>query len=493
MSGIFDMYSPELREMLSQLEEDDLDDAFGDDDETDPEWESEERIMLSEQKSMPMATPERADKYARKVMSLCRHIILHHYIKVFKNTLYVYSTDTGHYQRKEKPDNLVFIESCFVGSDRTNLTNKVIEEVLNKLLRTPELQLESDDFNVDVTEINCLNGIVKIGGDGIELLPHTPNKLFSYCISAKYIQDQSQICCPSFENFCNTSLDGASDKRTLMLETFGYLCSDSNAAKAGIFYKGAPNSGKSVCLDVVSTMLGYESVVSIHIHNLADRFNRAELFGKKANIQGEMKSNKLSDISIFKAITGGDRLMGEYKGKNPFYFIPKCKLLFAGNVLPGTREVEATAAFRNRIVPLLFNKSIPTKEQDKSLKQKLLAEIDSIFTHSLIELDKLHKNNYRFTLPEESVRFLEAYSAVESSVKTFINERCRLSPAERVFNKELLAAYEKYCLANGLEMYGKQKFFTILDNTSGLTRRRIRRNGENLWGYIGIGIKTGTK
>lgn len=441
---------------------------------------------MSRQTPLSVSSLPRADKHARKISILCQHILSNHYVKVCNSFLCVYSKNDGHYERMDRSESLVFIEACFDTTDRVSLSNKVIDEVLSKLLRTPGLQILPDEFNTDVTEINCLNGIVKIGGSSIELLPHTPDKIFSYSIQANLILNPEEINCVAFDQFCETSLDGKAEKRTLLLQAFGYTCSDSNIGKTGLFLKGQPNSGKSVALEFLTTLIGKQNVSNIAIHCLGSRFNKAELFGKKANIQAEMKSDRLPDISTYKAITGSDRIMGEYKGKTPFYFMPRAKLVFAGNALPGTRELEATSAMRNRIVPLLFNKTIKPEDQDPLLKQKLIGEIDSLFTLSMLELDKLHKQNYKFDLPAESLEFLEAYSAVENSVRTFLKECCVMDASETIFNTDLIKAYLQYCHNNEWDPFNKTELYTILDNTAGLRRCRIHKDGQNKWGYRGI-------
>jgi len=163
----------------------------------------------------------------------------------------------------------------------------------------------------------------------------------------------------------------------------GYICSDLTVGKCAFFLQGQPNSGKSVIAEFISRLFDPSLVSNVPLHQLGERFSRAELAGKKVNIAGEIAGRALRDISIFKSVTGGDRITGEFKGKDLFYFIPRCKLLFAGNTLPRTTEADTTAAFANRLVVLLFNQSIPPEKQDKSLLDRLCKEADSIVTLAL--------------------------------------------------------------------------------------------------------------
>ena len=212
---------------------------------------------------------------------------------------------------------------------------------------------------------------------------------------------------------------------------------------------------------VLTHLIGEDLVSSVQLDSLSGRFNRAQLANKKLNYCGEIKATKLHDIAVFKMITGGDRIEGELKGKDAFFFTPSCKLVFSGNALPGTTEADATKAFTNRLVVLLFNQSIPKEKQDKSLLEKMLGEKDSIFTLAIYSLHDLKRRNYQFTLPQESVEYIEGFSHSENSVLSFIEECCEIGNDQRAFNVDLVSAYSKFCKENGLEQYDRGKFFSM--------------------------------
>ena len=228
---------------------------------------------------------------------------------------------------------------------------------------------------------------------------------------------------------------------------------------------------------------------NVPLHQLGERFSRAELAGKKVNIAGEIAGRALRDISIFKSVTGGDRITGEFKGKDLFYFIPRCKLLFAGNTLPRMTEADTTAAFANRLVVLLFNQSIPPEKQDKSLLDRLCKEADSIVTLALHALQDLMERNFVFALPEDSKAFLESFVNRSNVLSGFIKERCILSPEARVFNTDLFAAFVDYCAQNGLEALSLSQFHDLLSGIPGVYAKRIRIGKENRQGHVGISLK----
>jgi len=120
-----------------------------------------------------------------------------------------------------------------------------------------------------------------------------------------------------------------------MQEIFGYLLIPVNKAQKSFVFVGAPNTGKSTLLSVAQEiLLGSENVSKIPWQSLGDRFNKAELFGKLANIFADLPSKNIDDNGMFKALTGEDYITGERKNKDPFSFRPYARLLFSCNEIP---------------------------------------------------------------------------------------------------------------------------------------------------------------
>lgn len=391
----------------------------------------------------------------------------------------------GYYQYIPRFD--VYLAGLFPEETLAELDVRDIPDIVKRLSWFKSKQCSLDGFNCRDELVNLQNGVFNMETD--ELLGHDPSFRFNYVVHADYLTDKGEIICPEFERFCQTSLDSDPKKRQLLLESIGYICTDTNAGKCAFFFKGQPNSGKSVIVAFISRLFDPELIVNIPLHQLGDRFLRAELAGRKVNVSGELAGRALKDISIFKSVTGSDRIMGEFKGKDPFYFSPRCKLLFAGNTLPHTTETDTTAAFVNRIRLLLFNTSIASEDQDKGLLDKLWSERDSIVTLALEAVRGIAERNYVFTFPEDSKEFLKSFELRGNVVNAFVEDCCELSPKARVFNGELYAAFEDYCIKNGLERISKQKFYDLLSGIPNVLMKRIRMNGENRRGHIGIKLK----
>ena len=433
---------------------------------------------------LPTNESTKRNRYASAAENLAQVFMSEFTLKVVGKTLFRYDPDVACYRPIVDP--VGFLYQSLDEKNRHRFRIKDLDEVAKRLLFSKSLATPEDDFNSDPNLVNLSNGIWN--AHTLSMESHSSQRLFTYAINARYIQRPYKYSHPAFDNFCRTSLDDDPLKKQLLLEIIGVLLSDCSA-KASMFLLGASNSGKSVILNFISNLIGTELISSVPLHKLGDRFNIAELWGKKINIVGEIKGRKLPDITTYKTITGSDRVQAERKGRDPFTFTPRAKLLFAGNVLPDTTESDATDAFANRLIPLLFQKSIAPEDRDPDLPQKLWNERNAIVTDALLAFSKWIHNNRQWTLPDESVRFINKYRKNVKSDLLFLSECCQQGDENRVHNAILLSTYEKWCRENGFSAVPRESFFTTVDSLPNIERVRFRdEDGRYRHGRKGIGF-----
>ena len=411
---------------------------------------------------------------------------------------FAYQKDLGCYQKIISLESFV-VRLLSISGHYIRLSNKEIKDMCEQIRWYPFCAREHDAFNNNPQFINMGNGVLDYVTD--EVFPHDEKFLFTYVVRANYLSNPNLIHCPSFDHFCQTSLAPLTyededtkqkiiaEKRQLLLEIIDYICCDNHAGKCAFFLKGEPDSGKSVVANFITQLFQPELISNVPLHKLSERFFKAELFGKKLNVAGEIQGKQLAEIATFKSITGGDAITGEYKGKNPFSFTPRCKLLFAGNALPGTSESDATKAFVNRLIVLLFNHSIPKEKQDKDLLKKLWNERDSIFTLAMQALKNLHERNYRFIVPAESSEFIKSFVNRNNSLQMFLQDCCVFGEKYRIHNTDLMRAYTNYCTQNGLDVFSKKKLYEMLSGYPGVYYKKFRIGNRNAMGHIGIALK----
>lgn len=425
------------------------------------------------------------NKKAHAVRALACRISADYHVKVLEyKDLLAYDPKSACYAPIREPR--VFVEQA-LESDARYLTQKDIGDIVQALFSDPQIQLGADELNSNPFVINCRSGVLNWRTGRV--WEHSPSQRFSYCIDAEYLTPDEREGCPVFEEFCNSSLEGDREKRQQLLEVIGYTLSDAMDAKSAFFLHGAPDSGKSILLNFISSLIDKRLIVNIPLHRLNEKFMAAELLSKKLNVAGEIKGNSLRDISTFKSITGGDRICGEFKGKTPFYFVPRCKLLFAGNTLPETTDTDMTRSFVNRLCVVIFGVSIPKEKQDKELLDKLFNERSEIFSLAVDALQALYERNYQFTQPVDTRHFLNAYAETQSSVHAFLKDWCVVKDGSYIFSKDLCESYREYCSLNGFDPVKNQVMQSMIVTLPGISRGRIRAEGKNLRGFRGIHVQ----
>lgn len=402
------------------------------------------------------------------------------------NNLYFYNEELGYLQRIPEGEEALYIRKNIDFDIGCNLSSRHVEELIRRLKSEPEINIKYEEFNSNPYLINCKNGVVDVVNN--KLFHHDVNYKFTYCIDANYSESEIKYG-KETTKFFKTSLENNEDKIRLLLEVIGYLISDFNNAKKAFIFLGKPHSGKSLLTKIISNLIGCENVSNIPFHKLGERFSIGELSNHKLNINAELDSSPISKISNFKAIVGNDFLSGEFKGKPLFSFKSKTKLLFCGNYMPEVKDIESTQAFTDRLIFLIFNRSTPKEELDYELEEKLMNEIDLLFTESIFALKNLINNNFKFTIPNDSMAYLKEYTNRQNHISEFISECCYLSDQHRVYTKDLYKWYLNFCEENCINSYNFNKFNAYIANCDGIIRARFRCNGSNKRGFEGIGIK----
>jgi len=133
---------------------------------------------------------------------------------------------------------------------------------------------------------------------------------------------------------------------------------------------------------------------------VSDRFAKADLYGKMANIGGDLPAKDLSDTAAFRNLTGGDDNRAQEKYRNAFNFRNKAKMFFSANVLP--RSPDDTYAYYSRWILLeflnIFDPRSGTGDPDLDSKLQTPEELSGLLNIALAGLDRLRSNGWRFQL-----------------------------------------------------------------------------------------------
>lgn len=304
---------------------------------------------------------------------------------------------------------------------------------------------QASPFNIDPDTINCANGLLdwRTG----ELRPHTPDALSTVQIPVAWNPDAT---CPGIDRFLRETLP--EDAVGLMYEVVGYTLWPSNAFQRAVMLHGPGGNGKSVCLGVIQALLGSGNFTAIPLQEFSEsNFATANVYGKLANICGDLDARAIKRSDKFKTLTGGDWVHAERKYGHGFDFHPFVTLIFSANELP--TSADQTDAYFDRWLIVPFGRTFRgTAVEDPHLKDKLCApaELEGLLVRAVEGLRQLHARG-RFNVPASVQAAAAMYREHIDTVHAYIEEDCLAGPDPnlRVPKPVLYRAYRTYCADSG--------------------------------------------
>ena len=333
-------------------------------------------------------------------------------------------------------------------------------------IRKAVREINANPFIVNVRNglYNALDGTFK---------PHSAEYYSTVQINANYDPGAE---CPQFRKFLSGILPES--ELALIQEIMGYLLLPVNKAQKSFVFVGAANAGKSTLLSIAQEiLLGAENVSNIPWQGLGDRFNKAELFGKLANIFADLPSKNIDDGGMFKALTGEDYITAERKNKDPFSFRPYARLLFSCNDIPKNYS-DRSDGFYRRLIIIRFDKSVPANRRDPNLRERIAVERDGILRWALEGLARLMENSYQFSETERTRHEIQRYKVESNSALMFLDECCAIEDGAECVREELFERYRDYCTRNGLKSLSQANFNRDVEASDAGVRRAVDKLGK---------------
>jgi putative DNA primase/helicase len=331
--------------------------------------------------------------------------------------------------------------------------------------------------------INMANGMVRWDApDGPTLLDHHPEYLSTVQLPVEWNPDAT---CSEFDRFLADAVPP--DDHLRVWEILGYLMMSGNPLQRMFLLVGGGGNGKGVLLHVIKQLLGRTNCTAVPLHEFSEsQFATAELFGRLANICGDIDATFIEHTGRIKEMSGEDEMKGERKFGQPFYFLWWGKALFSANAIPGAADPSRGWIRRWEVVAFPYEPAQP----DTRLKERLAdpASLEGIAVRALDALRGLMARG----------RFDHGYSASEShrefaqrsnTVLAWIADECELDPTgetwyERAALLTLFRRWYRHESPSGREM-SAQTFYERLRNVPGVADRK--RRGTR--GIIGLRVR----
>lgn len=382
---------------------------------------------------------------ARKPFAIAQDMadrwIREHHIKTDKLTREIYYYQVGVYVEAED-----FIAGLIDEKFRGINTNSFITNVLDYIRRHSLYDFKDEWLAVD-------NGL--INPQTLEIVGFAPETVTRIKLNVAYDKD---ALCPAWLKF----IEECKSNPVLLQEAGGYPLLAGYPYQRAIMLLGGGGQGKSVFLRVQAEIMNTANISAASLQTLVEnRFATADLYGKLANISGDIPDMALSNTGIFKGLTGDDRIRAEKKGQDPFDYWNRAKLIFSANQLPPTKD--KSIGYMRRWILIDFLREM-VQNPNPRLAAELLAEKSGILNWMLAGAKRVNEKGFTYTSdPEEMAK---RYIERSEPVTLFLEECCKEDFDSFESVKALHAVYNAWVRRNHKKKRGSREFLNAMRNQS---------------------------
>ncbi len=260
-------------------------------------------------------------------------------------------------------------------------------EVINKIKAQTGVNLV--EFDKDPNTVTLENGILNL--ETLELLPHHAGNLSCVLLPVEFSKPPHDIHDDTIfedieENLKDTlfwkflknsfTVNGEFRKEDFetILEVVASPIIKRHIDEKAFMFLGQGENGKSVCLDYIKSLIGKDNISRIPLQDLADdKFMRANLAGKCANIYTDLEAGEMKHTGKIKAITSNEGIEAQEKYHRPFTLYPFAKLMFSCNRFP--KIYDQTQGFFRRWIIIKWERNFENDpDRIEYLKEKLEAD-----------------------------------------------------------------------------------------------------------------------
>lgn len=280
-----------------------------------------------------------------------------------------------------------------------------------------------------------------------------------------------------------------------MQEFIGYCLLPSNKGQRMMIIKGNGGEGKSQIGAVLAKMFG-SNLKDGSIGKISEnRFARADLEHILVCVDDDMRMEALRQINYVKSlVTAQGKMDLEKKGKQSYQGWMFARLLAFSNGDLKSLYDRSDGFYRRQLV--LTTKGKPVDRQDDpDLAEKMKAEVEGIFLWAFAGLQRLAKNNYKFTESERSKQNREAVKRDNNNIYDFMEaeDYVRLKADAFTSSKELYAVYRLWCEENLLPKLESRTFSdemmkNLVQYNLEHTNKYKNIEGRRAWGFLGIEV-----
>lgn len=334
----------------------------------------------------------------------------------------------------------------------------------------------------DNASVNVKNGILTFDSSGIPIFsPHRTEQISFKQFNALYDPSaQSKL----LDDTLNLWFENSSKQIELFEQLLGYLLMNHVNYQKIFFFIGAPSTGKTTLLKLVTEFCGKENVSAIQLDDMNRQFGLAPIVNKVANVFSDIRKTKVLKSDIFKMLADGSQIQINRKFKQEFTYCFTGKMLFGMNSYPdfsqdfdGIERRLIIFEFRH-----IFKKDDP--QFDPAILDKLLSDecMSALLNKAIRGYSSLIHNN-GFITTDESTRSLEEFVSDNDTVMKWLHEtemdkNSLLNVPIKLDTSGLYPDYQGFCFQIGEEPKAQKDFSRTICNRFELTTSTKRFHGQ---------------
>jgi putative DNA primase/helicase len=337
-----------------------------------------------------------------------------------------------------------------------------------------------DQWDADLWILNTPGGIVELKTGRLR-----PARREDYCTKTTAIAPGGDF--PLWRAFLARITNGDRELEAFLQRMCGYALTGVTREEAMFFAYGTGGNGKSKFVAAVSGAMGdYARVAPIETFidskSQSHPTDLAGLQGARLVTAIETEEGRRWSESKVKALTGGDRIAARFMRQDFFQYIPQFKLIVAGNHRPGLRAVDE--AMRRRFNLLPFTVTIPPKERDGKLEEKLRMEWPGILQWAVDGCLAWQREG--LNPPTAVASATEEYFAAEDALARWLEDHTERKDGALESTTDLFVAWKAWAESNG-EFVGTSKRLSV--NLA--ARGYIPGRNNKARGFKGIALRKG--
>ncbi|MFK5894596.1 MAG: phage/plasmid primase, P4 family [Pseudomonadota bacterium] len=372
---------------------------------------------------------------------------------------------------------------------------------LNNITQFLQLYLYNDSWNKKRHLLPLSNCVLNL--KTMEKESHLHNHKFTWQLPFNYNENDK---CPAIIEWLIAATNKDDDMLKTIQACFYLALTGTSDIQKFLEVVGAGGTGKSTLTRLFEALVGKENHVTTDLKNLENnRFESAIFYEKKLALIND-SSRYGGEVSMLKAITGGDLIRFEQKNKQQGdSFKADCLIIIASN--EAIQSTDYSSGMTRRRVPIIFNHRVTDEEKEKwrergGLEHLMHQELSGLLNWVL----ELSLDDVRNILGGTGYSIQQRHHMVNTNkIAEWLEERCVLIEGNEIYTgskprgpesdydikKKLYPNYLDWCECSGVKPVALQRFGSnLIDLCESLTlpvkRLKKDRNGRK---FIGLDIR----